>query len=481
MWNVIIVEDEIFVRESIRESISWESLGFQVIGEAGHGAEALELIIQHEPDMIVTDIVMPIMDGIELLRNARKSGCTCLFVMLSCLNEFEYVREAMELGASNYLLKSSMSVNSLKELLVKMDVLLLRQLQEQARLQDYYAALWGSIHGSPGLKLQECSQPTVLSGFHVIVMLMLHGDQPLSREQVYSFLDKDERCAIHVNEGTSYTTAFIWSHQELRIMDIEYGRVDGHIVVEYAFGTQMVQAWRRATSRMHTYWYKGHAGALEQQAELAMVNNSVETWSLEREIIACFEEMKLEACKKKISELWELMRNKNLSFLSVIETIDQLDRMLAKTAGMQVPYKPIPCGLHHDTAKDYFITRIETYFLQSEADTQMTEHPELNIIINYMKRNLDQEITLKALAALVAYEENYLGSLFKKYTGYTPIHFLHRLRVEQAKYYLRQTDLMVNEIGPRIGFGNDNHFIKIFKRWVGETPSTYRKNGIAPK
>ncbi|WP_440118995.1 response regulator transcription factor [Paenibacillus sp. QZ-Y1] len=119
MWKVLLVEDEVFVRESVREIISWEELGFTVIGESGNGIEALEMIQRDSPDLVLTDIVMPGMDGLELLKQTRQSGLSTKFVMLTCMGEFEYVRQAMEYGASNYILKLSMSVNSLRDTLRK--------------------------------------------------------------------------------------------------------------------------------------------------------------------------------------------------------------------------------------------------------------------------------------------------------------------------------------------------------------------------
>lgn len=119
MWKVLLVEDEIFVRESVKELIHWEEFGFVVSGEAGNGQEALEQIKADPPDLVLTDIIMPIMDGIELLKETRKLGHNCKFVMLTCMGEFEYVRQAMEYGASNYILKLSMSVNDLRETLQK--------------------------------------------------------------------------------------------------------------------------------------------------------------------------------------------------------------------------------------------------------------------------------------------------------------------------------------------------------------------------
>src|SRR4051794_35476657 len=109
MWKVIIVEDEIFVRESVKELINWGELGFQLVGEAGDGLQALELMEKEKPHVVITDIIMPKLNGLELLQESRKRAYKSKFVMLTCMGEFEYVRQAMEYGAANYILKLSMS------------------------------------------------------------------------------------------------------------------------------------------------------------------------------------------------------------------------------------------------------------------------------------------------------------------------------------------------------------------------------------
>lgn len=254
MWKVLLVEDEVFVRESVREIIAWEELGFTVSGEAGNGAEALDMIRREMPDLVISDIIMPEMDGVELLRRAREEGFTSRFVMLTCMNEFEYVRQAMEYGASNYILKLSMSVNSLRE------------------------------------TLQKISQELV---------------------------KQDE-----------------------------------------------------AVRRSHT------PAAAEQQP----------------------------------------------------------------------------------------------------AHEELTSHPEIQKILQYLHAHYSQDITVKSMSQYVMMAENYVSTLFKKKTGQTLIHYLHQVRVNQAIEYLLHSDLPVYEIGNRVGFVNDNYFIKIFKRLTAQTPSQYRQS-----
>lgn len=271
MWKVLLVEDEVFVRESVREIIAWEELGFKVEGEAGNGAEALEMIRSNPPDLVLTDIVMPEMDGVELLRRTREEGYASKFVMLTCMSEFEYVRQAMEYGASNYILKLSMSVNTLRETLHKMNAELTKN------------------NPSPNL-----SQP------------------------------------VSIPVASMETT---------------------------------------------------------------------------------------------------------------------------------MPSQP---G-HHASPKE------------------ITTHPEVQKILQYIHEYYEQDITVKSMSGYVMMGENYVSALFKKKTGRTLIHYLHQVRVDKAIAYLLQTDLPVHEIGLRVGFVNDNYFIKIFKRLTGFTPSKYRQHGKDPK
>ncbi|MCU6708886.1 response regulator [Paenibacillus sp. J5C_2022] len=118
-WSVIVVEDEDYVRDAIIKLIPWEEEGFQLVGVASDGIPALELIRRERPDLVITDIVMPRMDGIHLLKQAREEGSAAKFIMLTCMNEFEYAQQALEYGASSYILKLSMDIDKLRASLKK--------------------------------------------------------------------------------------------------------------------------------------------------------------------------------------------------------------------------------------------------------------------------------------------------------------------------------------------------------------------------
>ena len=108
MYKVLIVDDEILARAGIKALIDWEKYGFSVIGEASNGQIAFEKIKEMKPDIVITDIKMPVMNGIDLIRATKKISQEISFIVLSAYNDFEYVKEAMKEGAKDYILKIQM-------------------------------------------------------------------------------------------------------------------------------------------------------------------------------------------------------------------------------------------------------------------------------------------------------------------------------------------------------------------------------------
>lgn len=120
MYRVIIVEDEFIVRYGIRSMIEWESIGMEVIGEAGNGRDALELMAAGLPDILITDIKMPVMDGIELIAEVRKLSPDLKILILSNLEDFQYAKEAIRHSVSDYIIKSDMMPRDFEQVLLKL-------------------------------------------------------------------------------------------------------------------------------------------------------------------------------------------------------------------------------------------------------------------------------------------------------------------------------------------------------------------------
>lgn len=117
MLRILVVDDELVVRVGIKSMIDWGSHGFEVVGEASDGEEALAKVRQLMPDIVITDIKMPVMDGIRLISKLREQYGHIRILVLSCHNDFDYVKQAMKLGAADYILKLSMRREELLEVM----------------------------------------------------------------------------------------------------------------------------------------------------------------------------------------------------------------------------------------------------------------------------------------------------------------------------------------------------------------------------
>ena len=119
MIRTVIVDDDFLVRSYLKQLKAWERADYRIVADARDGEEALKAVEELVPEVVVTDISMPLMDGIELIRRIRESNHSVYIIVLSCHDDFEYVKEAMKLGADEYVLKNSLNEDSLYEMLIR--------------------------------------------------------------------------------------------------------------------------------------------------------------------------------------------------------------------------------------------------------------------------------------------------------------------------------------------------------------------------
>ena len=117
MFKVVFIDDETLVKLGLRSMLNWEDEGFQIEGDASTGSEGLSLITETKPDLVITDIIMPDMDGIEMMQKVKENHLDPIFVVLSSYDQFELVKKAMKLGAKDYLLKLKLNREILLDML----------------------------------------------------------------------------------------------------------------------------------------------------------------------------------------------------------------------------------------------------------------------------------------------------------------------------------------------------------------------------
>lgn len=495
MWNVLLVEDEVFVRRSLKQLIRWEDMGFTISNEAGDGQEALEMMRADPPDLVVSDIIMPGMDGLELMKQARAEGLDASFVMLTCMNEFEYARQALEYGASAYLLKLSMNVQSLEETLTKVKRELAHNLnvRSQTMAQPFhrlYQETWQSIHKAGGTVCSPKLQQTLLEDVGLLrkdgrtesiwIGAFLHGSTPFTLDdfQQLGIVTQGNRSIVHTFAHSGQTTVFVWNPEAFRPWPEEKGTFPWIAACSSVeAGVEMPSAWNRVLRTLDRAWYEGRPG-LDQAAAASPVPSSSEplAWRTERELIHSFELRKLDEFKLRLKTGWEEAWERSLPMAVVKEMALRVDRLLSRIAGCSATAEEelLHCMSHAELG-ERLLASAERYANRNIAAAQpLTGHREIDKAMAYVHQHYASDISLRAVAALVAMDEGYFSGLFKKKTGVTLIHYIQQVRINHAKGLLEQTKLPVIEIGERVGFPNANYFIKIFKRWTGQTPSEYR-------
>ncbi|PYI56268.1 response regulator [Paenibacillus flagellatus] len=492
MWNVLLVEDEAFVRRSLRHIIRWEEMGFTIAGEAEDGEEALAMMKDLPPDVVISDIVMPVMDGVELLKRAREEGIESSFVMLTCMNEFEYARQALEFGASAYLLKLSMNVESLRETLAKVDRELRRSLRMRSQssahaFQPMYREAWQAMlagnagsPASPGARSFEAAEPfpTVWIGS------FLHGPARFALDDFLALGLVTTGCRTVVHEFVHYgmTTFFVWNPISVRPMEEEREHIPWAAACSpISAGREWAAVWARVVRALDRAWYEGGTGPVPvPSASASTAAPAADTaaigWKAEREWFRCFEQRKLDEFRERLRQAWDAIADRRLPMAAVKETALRIDRMLSRIAGADHPAEEqwVACVSHRELGLR-LLANAERYAERWAAGgLPPTGHPEIDKALDHIHRHFDRDVTLKGVAAMVAMDETYFSGLFKKKTGDTLIHYVQKVRIGHSKGLLEQTELPVAEIGERVGFPNTNYFIKIFKRWTGTTPNEYR-------
>ncbi|MDQ8738474.1 response regulator [Paenibacillus sp. LHD-38] len=387
--KVILVDDELLVRLGIKSLIDWDKHDFEFIGDASDGEKALELMEYKVPDILLTDIVMPRMNGLELIEIVRKRYPDTLIIVLSSHNEFEYVRKAMKLGVEDYLLKTSMKPAELLDLLIEAASKIKGRQGKQASQTDQ--------SDTPEARIDAVTRQ--------LQMLLLNDDLPdvvdmKNLRQVSVLFVLHVR---HVREGGAELSA-------LQLLK--------HLI----------------------------------ESELQPILDSRPIAVGNREIVVL-----LALPEDKLPEL-------DMLISSLISASSQLlgISLRAEASG------PI---LEWEEIRSRYLKTKEKLIDQGVHETA---RDDIRKLLDYIRANYTQDISLKHAAEMINMSESYLSTIFKKETGSGITDWINSLRIEQAAAYLVDTNLPSYLIAEQVGYENINYFGRLFKKIKGVSPQKYR-------
>jgi len=417
MLTVLVVEDEKIIREGIRDCIDWQSLGLRIVGEADDGLSALREIKRLHPDILFTDVVMPGMDGIELLRTIRSDQLDVKVVFFSAHKNIEYIKTAMKYDAVDYLLKP-FSNDELVSVMKKVVAERSNQQKKEKHIRELEKRLDSSV---PVLKekllrdiiLNEITDVAIMSREIQNLGLSLDPDAQYAALAIST----DSSRGYH-DGGLSFLSGKLANVLRLALAFKHYAHFLQLAEYEYACILQFGEVWT--------------ADHIELKERLLSVGHKSEG-----DILGCG--------RIAIGSVVNGLSNTHISYQQARKALEQAT---PEHGANVIPYIQ---GADHPVTRR--IIRETIYTIETR----------------YM-----ENLTLHGIAEEVELSANYLCSLFKKSTGKTVKEYITQIRMEKAGVMLQQSHDKVYEIAAKVGYSDANYFGKLFKKTFGVSPFMYR-------
>lgn len=528
MYRLIIIDDEQVVREGIAEMIEWADLGFELVAACRDGREGLAQISQQKPDVVITDICMPFIDGLELAGAIADELPRTKTILLTGYDEFDYAREAVKLKVHDFLLKP-ITASELSEMLAKLRTQLdverdrrrkFEQLEEQLRtaLPVYRERLLNRLVGTnsggsvPGaaLELLELSLPgprfiTIIcdldpsvddeySGDHLAGMALqnLLSGLAESEDDLVSFSTPSEEAGAIISlDGPDMGRTLELAEQIAEQCQQEIGRTISIGIGGVAVGVEeLPRSFSEArTALEHRFVLGGDQIITIQQVRGDYRLPAPPDGSEPRRRYV--HAVRVGIPRDALLELRKIVSSLRQSGDDMDHVHVVMNQLLAETISsfneMGVGYREISSLGTNPFAKlgriktleemeEWFIDVLEDARVlidgrqQSQSQTKALAAKEF-ISSQYM----ESDLSLKRVCRALSVSKSYLSAVFKEQSGMTLVEYLTEVRVEQAKVLLGSTSQKIYEVAEAVGFRDAHYFSMTFRKQTGQTPTEYRE------
>lgn len=517
MYRVIIVDDEPVIRRGLRETIEWDSLDLEVAGEAADGKEALKLIEAIRPEILITDIRMPQMDGLELIREVRKLDYDVKITILSGYDDTRYLQAAIKLGVDNYLLKpidNDELIGNLKNAVSEIEKeavvdLHIRQGSALLRSNTLRRLVTGNI------SLDELKEKADFLGISVRAERYVCAVCAMSRQsptdvrkrlseawvrEMTGAVPGGERVAFLDGDGNlTLVTAFESAPEGREALDRSLNALAERALREH--GVALMIGAGRPVARAEDI-HLSYESALESLEYGVFMNNSGVIWydgvpaaSLPPHAFDRIDPEKMKALIRKGDQAglkaW-LDGELNALISEAAPPVGQVHNLLMHIAvrmtdGFHELYGSVNANakpMDFDFARLFALRRFADMrrWLFELCDGLFDANQAVlgkstslvGMAVAYTNEHYREGVSLKQVAADLHINTSYLGQIFKKETGSAFTDYVNTLRIREAQRLLANPALKVYEVAERVGFTDYHYFLKIFKKVTGTTPKDLR-------
>lgn len=537
MIKVIIIDDEPLVRVGLKSMIHWEEQGYEIIGEALNGQQGLDLIIKHQPDLVITDIKMPMMDGLEMMRLASEAKPQTKFIILSSYDEFQLVKQAMKQGAEEYLIKLDLEPEILLNTLAGVREKILTERDKSGDEDRFEKGLrknpkllresfFKRIISKPvktqtelveqanslGIELDERLACAVVRIDNIAILEKYDSNEIHSFEvsvlniineivndifKGYTFAWKQREFVIVFSGGDElnaegYRNKIADMGERLTQMLKQYFNLSISIGIgnPYRSYPELAESYMEGRRAAEQSYYRGLQGVLfwGEMSPSSEVQEAIDITELKNIFPKAIEFHDLEMIGIVFERLISILNDPKLSREQAYDLCFQIAYLINGITDLSDAQLKAIIGYHHlslyesiltlDTQAGiiYWLTGLERRLCQFIIQTdEQKNHRLITKAKKYILEHYMKEISLNKVAAVTGISPGYLSTIFRQYTGICFTDYVTEIKIEQAKKLLQESEYKIYEIAGMLGYQNAYYFSKVFKKITGMTPSEFSR------
>jgi two-component system response regulator YesN len=500
--TVLIVDDELPIRQQLR-AYPWQDANALWIGEAENGEEALEMCREYMPNVVIADITMPLMNGLDLLKAIRSEMPFVKVILLTCHTEFAYALEALKLGATEYLTKVPLEDNDIHMALDKARTLIhgeqLFRKGELIHKRNMLAKTISKILNNRAAYAEESVLPSL-----PIRLIFLRLDtqatlRPYIIQEIYEALDQLEHLLSRLFPWTLIEGQFVFIgeavHQDARGIEHQLGALMNTLkqmlLQSMTIIQDDIQIYTIVSETVHSYEdvHKAFNNSILWDKSKFYERNQIQIY-IGKPIPLTPIDAKETAVLTRLFNLMAKEPGEEDSFLrseffikcmrsryepeelkrlvhTLMQGFNTQNCSVAQTIGL---YEPI-------LEANSLIELIGTInaLLADRSTSAKRGRKEIGDALAYIAGHLDEDLALTAVSYKVGLSPSYFSKVFREQVGESYNDYITRKRVEKAEELLRDTNLKVYEIAELIGIPNYRYFTALFKEKTGLTPTDYKR------
>lgn len=527
MYKILIADDEIWIRKNLEKMISWEEYGLEFLEPAVDGEDVLNKIEENRPDILITDINMPFINGVRLLNILSEKYPEIVTFVVSGYDNFEYVKSTLLAGAINYLLKPVTKIDLVSALSKALNIIAQRQEQKEkeenqsiklmkasSMMQDYeYSKLLEKEEASFAPSIGFCETES-FNGMYLVLM-KIHNLKKVANNNGY---DKNQ-ISYHVKkeiEKSFETDAIIFNNvyrsneflvitrrteKELKSMaDIMvmkfsqmyaspitvcigkrvYSMESIHMAYVEDISLLMIRRYNEENEvlmqqNMKNEEFIGSFVNLENEMKIKRYLENFNKRMLEQMI---FDEMGFGTEKIRNRTYLEVKQNvkKVLTLLADYQTICQTPQEITDLNNLIMLSDRVVDSLDRLELREV-IQDVINFVIQNE--NIKSNSPVRSIIkqaVRYIDKTYFEELTLFSLSQKYGVESSYFSKLFRNETGKNLILYIAEKRIEKAKEYIKQDEVKLTEIAFLVGYEDYSYFNRVFRKITGQSPRSYKQS-----